>query len=109
MNLYNHAKNQVISSFYSRDIFSLKILQLDWPRAFWPISQEPDFSQIWNLCMNIANNILANDTFIVDQIREKLMTKFFKKFENPIFDSFSPFLGKIYFIKKNFIAMHIPI
>ena len=38
-------------------MLGLKILQSDWPRAFSPMSQEPDFSQIWNLSKNIANNI----------------------------------------------------
>ena len=46
-----------LSSFYSRDIIELKIQQSDWPRACWTISQESDFSQICNLCMNISNNI----------------------------------------------------
>ena len=45
MNLYQHAKNQAFSSSCSRDVVDLKILQSDWPRAFWPIAQEPDFSQ----------------------------------------------------------------
>ena len=35
----------------------LKILQSDWLKAFWPISWEPDFSQIWDLCKTTANNI----------------------------------------------------
>ena len=39
----SRCKNQAISSFGSRDMVDLKILQSDWPRAFWPISQEPDF------------------------------------------------------------------
>ena len=46
MNLYQHAKNQAFSLFCSRDIVGLKILQSDWSRAFWPIYQEPEFSQI---------------------------------------------------------------
>ena len=46
MNLYQHAKNQGFSSSCSRDIVDLKILQSDWLWAFWPIVQEPDFSQI---------------------------------------------------------------
>ena len=46
MNLYQHAKNQAFSSFRSGDIVNLKILQSHRPRAFWPISQEPDFSQV---------------------------------------------------------------
>ena len=55
MNLHPYAKNQAFSSFCSRDILNLKILQPDWSRAFWPISQEPDFAQVWDLCKNIAN------------------------------------------------------
>ena len=37
MNLYQHAKNQVFSSFCSRDMADLKILLSDSPRAFSPI------------------------------------------------------------------------
>ena len=48
---------ELISSFCSRDMVGLKILQSYWPRAFWPMSHGPDFSQIWNLCKNTANNI----------------------------------------------------
>ena len=48
INLYQHAKNQAFSSLCSGDIVNLKILQSDWSRAFWPISQEPDFSQVWD-------------------------------------------------------------
>ena len=57
MDLYQYAKNQVISLFCSRDIFDQKILQFDWPRTFWSISQEPDFSIAWNLRRNLAKNI----------------------------------------------------
>ena len=53
--LHQYVKNQAFSSFCSRDIVNLKILQSDWLRAFWPISQEPDFSQVWDLCKNTAN------------------------------------------------------
>ena len=49
MNLYQHAKNQAISSFFSRDTFDLKVLLPNWPKAFWPISQELDFSKKWAL------------------------------------------------------------
>ena len=50
-------KNQTSSSFCSRDIVNLKILRSDWSRAFWPISLEPEFSQVWDLCKNTANII----------------------------------------------------
>ena len=33
MNLYQHENNQDFS-FYSKDIFALKILHSDWPRAY---------------------------------------------------------------------------
>ena len=34
-------------------------MQSDWsrPTAFWPIPQEPDFSQIWDMNKNTANTI----------------------------------------------------
>ena len=47
-------KHQAFSLFCSRDIVDLKILQSDWLTAFWPISQEPDFSQVQDLCKNTA-------------------------------------------------------
>ena len=46
VNLYQHAKNEAVSSICSGEIVDLKILQFDWLRAFWPISQEQDFFQI---------------------------------------------------------------
>ena len=33
------------------------MVQSNWPRAFWPISQEPYFSQIWDLRRNTVNSI----------------------------------------------------
>ena len=57
MNLHQYAKNQAFSSFSSRDIVNLKILQSDWSRALWPISQEPQFSPVWDLYKNTANII----------------------------------------------------
>ena len=52
-----YTRNLLISSICFKDLVDLKILQSDWPRAFRPISQEPDFSEVWALCSNIANNI----------------------------------------------------
>ena len=34
MNLFHHANSQAFSSFHSRHIIYLRILQSDWPRAF---------------------------------------------------------------------------
>ena len=57
MNLYQHAKNEAISSICSGEMADLKMLQSDQLRAFWPISQKQDFPQIYDLCRNTANNI----------------------------------------------------
>ena len=57
MNLHQYAKNQAFSLFCSRDIVNLKILQSDWLKVFWPISQEPEFFQVWDLSKNTANII----------------------------------------------------
>ena len=40
VNFYQHAKNEAISSICSGKIVDLKVLQSDWLRAVWPISQE---------------------------------------------------------------------
>ena len=46
LNLYQHAKNKTVSLICSDEILDLKILQPDWLRVLWPISQEQNFSQI---------------------------------------------------------------
>ena len=57
INLYQPAKNQSVSAFFSRNTVDLKILQSDSVRTFWPISQELDFSQVQDLYKNTAINI----------------------------------------------------
>ena len=71
MDFYRHAKNEAISSICSAEIVHLKILQSDWLRAFWPIIQEQDLSQILDLCLNPTNNTFhyrTNSVKINDQI-----------------------------------------
>ena len=41
---------------FSGEKVDRKILQSDWPSAFWPISQETGFSQMQDLCGDTANN-----------------------------------------------------
>ena len=50
-----------------------KILQSDWPRAFWAISQEPEFSQVWNLFKD--RRITVIQAFIIDHTDKKQRTK----------------------------------
>ena len=57
MNCIDMQKNEAISSFCAGDMFDFKSLQSDRPKAFSPISQELNFSKLWDLCWNIANNI----------------------------------------------------
>ena len=45
VNLYQHAQNEAMPLICSGGIGDLKTLQSDWLRAFWPISQEQNFSQ----------------------------------------------------------------
>ena len=59
-----------ITLFWRR--LGLKILQSDWLRAFWPISQEKDFSQIQDLSSNTVNtkNIYCRTTSV--QINDQI-------------------------------------
>ena len=76
MNLYQHAKYKAISSFYSGDIFGLKIWESHGPRTFWPIYQVPDFSQKWDLSRIIANKI----NFPYSPNSGKIIKNFFNNF-----------------------------
>ena len=96
----NIQKNQTFSSIFSRDIVDLKILQSDWPRAFWPISQEV-YSQVWDLCNNTINNI----NFFCRPNSEKINAKFSNAIKKTLFLAhflpFSPFWGQNFFFPKN--------
>ena len=100
MNLYQHGKNQTSVSICFRYVVDLsdEILQSDWPRAFWPISQEPDFCQIWDFCKNTANDINFHY-----RPKSETITKFSNKFKEPcvwsILAHFPHFLGQKYFQK----------
>ena len=57
VNLYQHTKNEAVSSMCSGEMVDLKTLQTEWLRAFcqnvWPISQEQDNY----MCRNTVTNI----------------------------------------------------
>ena len=57
VNLYQHAKNHAFSPTCSGDMVDKKILQSNWLRRFWPISQEQKSFQIWHLRWDTAKNI----------------------------------------------------
>ena len=64
-NLFLHEMQPILES-----CIDWKIPQSACPRAFWAKSQEPEFSQIWNLFQHTAITIIQ--TFIIDQIKKKL-------------------------------------
>ena len=72
-------------------------MQSDWLRAFWPKSQEQDFSQISDLCQNKANN----KHFHYRTNSVKIGTNFSKLKKKPIFCQFPHFLEQKSFSTKS--------
>ena len=99
--LYQHSKNEAISTICSWKMLDLKIPRSEWLRAFWPISQEQYFFQIEDLYRNTANNInfhyRANSGKINDQIFLQIQKNLFLSYFWPISPSF---LGKNVFPKN---------
>ena len=89
VNLHQHAKNEVVFSICFGEIVHSKIIQSDWLRGFWPISQKQRFSQILDLCRNTANN----KHFHYWTNSMKINTKFFFKSKKLIYGLFPRFLG----------------
>ena len=65
----------------SGEIVDLKILQSDWLRSIWSISQEYDFSQIQDLRRNTANNIKFHNR----KNAMKINDQFFLKIQKTLF------------------------
>ena len=80
----------------------LRILQSDWLRAFWPVSQESDFSQVWDLCNNTANN----KNFLYRTNSEKGVTKFSNKFKKTLFLVHFLHYWGIFFFKSSGSVTH---
>ena len=53
------AENQIDPSLPSWDITLYRILQSDWSKAFWPITQEQNFAR-YRVCIEISINIDFN-------------------------------------------------
>ena len=68
---------------------------------FWPISQEPEFSQIWDLCWNTANNINVHYRTNSIEINDKIFQYIQKQFW-PIF----PIFGAKKKLLENPAVMH---
>ena len=46
IDVYLYTKTNFINLFFHKRLNFKKILQFDWSRAFWRITQEPEFCQI---------------------------------------------------------------
>lgn len=67
-------------------------MQLDWPTAFWYITQEQKFHQIWDWWWNInVRNVSFHSTLFPGKTKAK---KIFKKTKNSFWGHFGLFLPK---------------
>ena len=84
-------KKSTLSPVFFLRYYTLQNPAIDWPGAFWPITQERELWQIWGLCRIINSNI-----FHFWLIREKVNDKIFQKMRKiPFLDHFLPFSPKI--------------
>ena len=75
----------------------------DWLITFWSISQKPEFSQIWDLSRNTANNI--NFHYRTNSV--KIDDKIFQYIQKTLFLAHFPnFWGKKFFSRKSGFVMH---
>ena len=68
----------------------LIILQPEWLKTFWVITQELELTQTWELYRHKANNMNCHLTLILGK-----MTEFFKKLIKPYIDHFQSILTTI--------------
>ena len=68
-------KTNFIMHFFFWDITFYRILQFDWVAAFWPITQEPEFCQIWDWWWNISTNISFHFGLFPGKINHNIFQK----------------------------------
>ena len=88
--LYQHAKNEVVSPICSGQIVHLKIMLSDWEH-FGLYIRNKIFSK-YRICAGTQQIV---NIFITEQIKWKLMTKFFFEFKKTYFWFISPIFGAI--------------
>ena len=97
MNFFQHVKNQAFSSFRSRDVIYLKILQSHWPKTFWQDSKRSQYFSK-HTAININFHYKPNS-------KKKLNFHTYSK--NLRYGLFSPFLEKIFFQQIQLCQHHI--
>ena len=86
MNLYQKAKNLASLPFCYRDLLDSKNPTVWLVKSI--LVQEPDFSQILDLCKNTINNINFRYRTNSKKIKDKFLNKFKKPYFSPIFSIF---------------------
>ena len=76
-------------------------LQSDWTRAFWSITCEPEFSQIWGLHVKIGNYNVFHFRLLPAKSIDKFLMKSIKTPISAHFEPFSPILGENNFSQKS--------
>ena len=111
-NAYLHAKNKLGHSFLSWDFLFWRIQQFDWPIAFWSITREPEFCQIWDWWWNISYNISFHFRLFPGKFSLFTNDKIFQKKQKPLFWDHIGFLfeksrQKWIFLEKTSTAFQI--
>ena len=81
----------------------------DWLSAFWPITWEPEFFQIWDWWWNISNNISFHFRLFRRKTNDKIFQKFLKKLFGEQFGSFLLKFGQKCFLWKRELCLFLNI
>ena len=98
MNFFQRVKNQTFSSFCSRDVIYLKILQSHCPKTSWQDSKRSQY---------FSKHTAININFHYKPNSEKKIFFFHTYSKNLRYGLFSPFLGKIFFQQIQLCQHHI--
>ena len=85
---------------FSLKTADLRILQFYWLKASWILTQEAEFSQIWDLCRNKVNNINLPSFNI--KLRKKKRQNFLKNLKTVVLDHFRSLFA--YFLAKRLFS-----
>ena len=103
--VYLHAKNKLHHSLLSWKITFYRILQFDWLTAFWPITREPEFCQIWDWWWNINNNIGFHFKLFPGKNNDNIFQKVQKTYLAAIWALFAQIWTKMNFPEKRALSV----
>ena len=83
------------------DITFYRIMQFDWLTAFWPITRDPEFCQMWDWWWNINSNIIFHSRLLPRKTNGKNFQKNKKKhILGPFWSLFVQIWQKLAFLEK---------